>query len=168
MPGYTKAQLVEMEVATAEYAWCRKCRLYWHKRGIRTHKHVGGAKVTVNFHIPPTPKPKKGDVVILHPAYENFLNFLVDGAIKQWQEEQLGAAASMTPPGGQVPARRRRQKKEAIYKKPDYDVYTVEDALAKLGMTREEIMAEFDEVMRRFESTLSRPGATSGTPKVKD
>ena len=160
MPGYTKAQLVEMKVETALYAWCHKCRLYWHKPGIRTRKHVGGAKVIAKFHIPLTPKPKKGDVVIIHPVYERFLNFLIDGAFKQWKEEQLGSVATTMARDRRALAPQTRLRKASTYKKRDYDVLTVNEAVAQLGLTREEIMAEFDEVMLRFEESRQRKGST--------
>lgn len=146
MPGFTKAQLAEQALDAKNYAWCNRCRLYWHKRGIRTHKHVGAAtKIIVKFHIPPTPKPKKGDVVTIHPDYERFIDFLVEGAIKEWQEEQLGGVTSTAPPAAlRAPKRRRRPAREPVREEPDYDVITVDQAIVRLGVSREEIMAAFE------------------------
>lgn len=167
MPGFTKAQLIDKALSVKAYAWCRRCRLYWHKRSIRTHRHVGSAKVIVKFHIPPSPKPKKGDVVIIHPAYERFLNFLVDDAIKQWQEGQFGNAASVTPGDYGMLARQRGRAKGAT-NKPVYDVLTVDEAVAKLGMTREEIMAEFDDILTRYEKALAKLGGPASTPRTPE
>jgi hypothetical protein len=105
---------------------------------------VSTDEMKVQFRAPPT--LRKGCVAIIHPAYESFINRLADLLIKDLLAEQ--AATSVIRPAKRSKPARRASRATT---KPDYDVLTVDEAVAKLSMTREEIMAEFDDVLRRHE-----------------
>jgi hypothetical protein len=124
--------------------------LYWSKRGFGNHRHVGHAKVVVKFHVPPTRKPKKGEFAIIAPWAEDMINFLVDGAIKQWMAEQ-----STSPAKSSSEVRRGRQRKRP-HVKPDYDVLTVNEAVARFGMDRDALIRDFENAQREYAARLQR------------
>ncbi len=139
MRGYTKEQLEAKGAALANYVFCSNCSLYWHKRAFQ--KHLRPA--------PNTPAPKERDIAIIHPAWDRFLGLLVDLAFKHWEEEQEkirrgervetgpgkpGATIDWPPPSPDDP-----------------ELLTVDEAVARLGASREEIGSEFAKNMIPFE-----------------
>jgi len=74
MPGFTKAQLRDAGEDLSGYIWCRNCRLYWRKRGRRTHRHPSARPR----------KPSKRKAPELSPAMKEFLDYLVDEAVVWW------------------------------------------------------------------------------------
>jgi hypothetical protein len=81
-------------------------------------------------------KPER-EVVILHPAHERFIEFLVDTAIKdiiRRQREGLPEPVS-SPPWPELSEDPDRNAPEFV---------TIDEAVKRLGLTREEIMAQFE------------------------
>jgi hypothetical protein len=85
---------------------------------------------------------RKGEVAIIHPAFESFLNFLVDEAVKQWLAEYDPATVAETD----------TRADDADDGVTGDHVFTVDEAVTRLGMTREAIMAEFEEIARRHKA----------------
>jgi len=77
VPGFTKNQLQEAGANIGDYIWCRRCRLYWRRRGTRTHRHAG-AGVREQRPQPPCE---------LTPEAKELLDYLVDEEIKAWLAE---------------------------------------------------------------------------------
>jgi hypothetical protein len=82
MPGFTKTQLVEKALDPERYSWCKHCRLYWSKRSFAKHRRSIQSGDIVKIDVPPMPRPKKGDVLIINPAYERFIDALADLVMK--------------------------------------------------------------------------------------
>lgn len=137
MPGFTKTQLVEKALDPKRYAWCKHCRRYWSRRSFAKHRRSIQSGDMVQIDIPRMPKPKKGDVLILNPAYERFLDALAEIILKDLLER---------PPAKEDDKKTRaaRPPKDARPSKPECDVLTVDQAAARLGVSRAEIMAAFD------------------------
>lgn len=93
------------------------------------------------------PRPKKGDVLIINPAYERFIDALVDLVVK----DLLARPPAREPDKKTRPSRRR---KEARHSEPEYDVLTVDQAVARLGVGRAEVMAAFEKASVPFEVIL--------------
>lgn len=136
MPGFTKTQLVEKALDPKRYAWCKHCRLYWSQRSFAKHERSIQPGDIVKIDKPPMRKPKKGDVLILNPAYEKFIDALADLLVKD--------LLARPPANAGKKASTRRSRKETRHAEPEYDVLTVEQAVARLGVSRAEIMAAFD------------------------
>lgn len=83
------------------------------------------------------PKPKKGDVLILNPVYEKFIDALADLLVKDLLAH---------PPAGEADKKTRssRSGRDGRDPEPEYDVLTVDQAVARLGVSRTEIMGAFD------------------------
>lgn len=79
MPGYTKAQLAKKKLAPAQYLWCRRCRLYWHRRAPHAHKAVSTRKKSRTVANRP-----EDDAKPLSEEEKRFIDFLVDEAVKHW------------------------------------------------------------------------------------
>ncbi len=154
MPGYTKQQLLDRGLKRSNYGWCPTCRRYWHKAGLTRHRAAGHRKLVVEFDMPPSPKPKKGDVLILHPAWERLLNFVVDAAIVPVLERQHAQRDRPKAAEAQTRAKHRQAPRtNEPEPEPEYEVITVVEAMNRFGVTREEIMAEFDEVVREHRAS---------------
>lgn len=139
-----------MNADRSEYRWCRHCKLYWKKRGFATHAKAcnSDTKLVVEISAPPMPKPKKGDVVVLHPAYSGFLEWLADIWLEKEKRRIMSGEGSPTDAAAEKAApnrpARRPTRSPAPPPEPDYEVITVEEAVVRFGMTREQIMARFD------------------------
>lgn len=151
MRGYSEGELRKRHANIANYVGCLNCRLHWHRRVFE--KHINVAAHTRGL--------KRQQIEIIHPAWERFIEFLVEGAVKQVMAEhgytlrpgeRLGRHRSETPP------KTERRRGEPIR-------VTVDEAVARYGFSREEIMAEFDRNKVPFEVELrspsSRPRATT-------
>lgn len=136
MPGLTKTQLIERALDPKRYAWCKHCRLYWSRRSLTKHRCSREPGDIVKIDMPPMPKPKKGDVLILNPAYEKFIDALADLLLKDLLARPPAKADKET--------RSRRSRRDGRPREPEYDVLTVDQAVARLGVSRAEIMAAFD------------------------
>jgi hypothetical protein len=137
MPGFTKTQLVEKALDPKRYAWCKHCRLYWSRRTFAKHRRSIQSGDIVKIDMSLMPKPKKGDVLILNPAYERFIDALADLLVKDLLARPPAREADKQ-------AKSRRMRKDARDAQPQYDVLTVDQAVARLGVSRTEIMAAFD------------------------
>ena len=147
MPGYTKQELAREGLDPKRYRYCRSCRRWWPRRGFKVHQ-ASHQKFVVKIDMPPTPKLRKGEVAILHPAWQQFIDFLVDAAIKDLLRNPSRDV------GDDPPVRRGKRK----IKEPEAhgELITVDEAIKRFGMTREEIMAQFDEEMRRASDGMHR------------
>ena len=134
MPGYTKEQLVAMSADRKQFKWCNKgCKKYWRKRGFASHARACRPRVILEITMPRRPKPKKGDVMIIHPAWENFCKWFVKACIQHLREDHADATQHEGP-----------QEISEEWPKREYETITVDEAMVRYGMTREEIMAKFD------------------------
>ncbi|HKY34509.1 MAG TPA: hypothetical protein VJN18_01105 [Polyangiaceae bacterium] len=136
MPGFTKTQLVEKALDPKRYAWCKHCRLYWSRRSFAKHRRSIQSGDIVKIDMPPMRKPKQGDVLILNPAYEKFIDALADLLVKDLLARPPAKADKKTSS--------RRSRRDGRQPEPEYDVLTVDQAVARLGVSRAEIMAAFD------------------------
>jgi hypothetical protein len=137
MPGFTRTQLVEKALDPKRYAWCKHCRLYWSRRAFAKHRRSVQSGDIVKIDMPAGPKPKKGAVLILNPAYERFIDALADLLVKDLLARPPAREADKK-------AKSRRIREDALDAKPEHDVLTVDQAVARLGVSRAEIMAAFD------------------------
>ena len=157
MPGYTKDQLAAMNADPSQFKWCRKgCKLHWSKRGFASHARACGTdtKFLVNIATPPMPDPQPGDVVIIQPAFEQFARFLIEASLKLERDGQQKLALQgegYRPPAAEAPPaprrgrdRKRRRADAQSLEVPEFDVITVDEAIVRYGLSREEIMAKFD------------------------
>ena len=150
MPGYTKKELEAKGARISSYTYCPRCRRYWHNSDFKKHVAAGHPKVVVKIAMPPARKLKKGDIAIIHPAWQNFIRFAARAMLKRWQREQ---AAGTLPPAP-VPAPARKP-----IRNPGYEIITVEEAVSRFGESREEIMARFDKIMDDFVASHERATA---------
>lgn len=137
MLGFTKTQLVEKALDPKRYAWCKHCRLYWSRRSFAKHRRSIQSGDIVKIDMPMMRKPKKGDVLILNPAYEKFIGALADLLVKDLLERPPARDADKK-------TRSRRSRKDPLHAEPEYDVLTVDEAVARLGVSSAEIVAAFD------------------------
>lgn len=145
MPGYTLDHLEAKHANAANYIGCLNCGLHWHKRSFEKHFNVAPQSST---------KEKTRLVAIIHPAWERLIDFLVEGAIKQWKTDHTEATRGDEPIEEVVPARRSSNKKKAI---DELERITVDEAVARYGLSREEIMADFEGNRIPFEVELRSP-----------
>lgn len=154
MRGYTNEQLEARGMNVANYVGCLNCRLHWHRRVFEKHFNVA----------PPTSAPTKGtQIEIINPAWERFMKFLVEGAVKQVMKEHAdkiarGEPVDMTP--ARPPPTRRRKVNDPIR-------VSVDEAVARYGFAREEIMAEFVKNAVPFEVELRSPPSRRGKRPAK-
>ena len=160
MPGYTEEQVAAMTAANRrQFKWCNKgCRRYWDKRGFASHARTC-PKIVVKIKMPRMPRPKKGDVMIIHPAWETFINLLAEAAFQRLLEERANPTMGSDPDAQAALDASERPKRNGARArpataveerpKPDYETITVAEAMARYGLTREEIMARFDAAAAR-------------------
>lgn len=145
MRGYTKDELEAKSAKLASYIWCNGCRLYWHNRAFKKHLSAGAGGRSSNG------RPKERPVSIVHPAWASFIDYLVETSIKQLMEERADKICSGEP----VEARSQPVAERDVERADDEpEVLTVDEAVARLGVSREEILAAFDKNMVRFEVAL--------------
>jgi hypothetical protein len=147
MPGFTKKQLVEKALDPKRYAWCKHCRLYWSRRSLAKHRRSIESGDILKIDMPPIPTPKKGDVLIINPACERFIDTLVDLVVKDLLARPPAREADKT-------TRSSRKRKEPRHSEPEYDVLTVDEAVARLGVSKEDVMAAFEQATVPIEVTL--------------
>jgi hypothetical protein len=152
MPGYTKQELMAKGASLSNFSWCRKCRSYWSKRSFKNHFESDHEKVIVKMDMPPMPKLKKGDVAIMHPAVEQLLDFVADQIFKDLVAEHAARLRGEPSPTGDAVQRAIEPTAEAEheYKKPDYEIITVDEAVKRFGTTRDAIMARFQRVADEY------------------
>jgi hypothetical protein len=75
-------------------------------------------------------------VLILNPAYEKFIDALADLLVKDLLARPPAKADKKTSS--------RRSRGDGPQPEPEYDVLTVDQAVARLGVSRAEIIAAFD------------------------
>jgi hypothetical protein len=145
MPGYTKDELEAKRAKLANYVGCLNCRLHWHRRSFEKH-----------FDVAPPSKAKSRPVAIIHPAWASFIDFLVDGTIKQLMEERAEKIRRGEPIDADDDAITERHVEHPT---AEHEVLTVDEAVARFGVSREEILAEFEKNKIPFEVELrSGPG----------
>ena len=135
MRGYTKEQLKSKGAKLTNYIFCDNCKLYWHKRIFEKHLR------------PPT---KTRRIEIMSPAFEEFIDFLAEAAVKQWQAEVANGTYKPEPTKN---AKAARVKKSNPKRAPsDHDeLLTVDEAAARFGLSREEILARSEPIWEPFE-----------------
>lgn len=85
MPGYTKAELAKKGVEPTHFRWCRRCRLYWHRRA--RHVHEGEPVAAARAKSRTAANSAPNDTRPLGDNEKRFLEYLVDEALKQWFAE---------------------------------------------------------------------------------
>lgn len=142
MPGYTFDRLMAKNANLANYVGCLNCRLHWHKRSFERHFNVGAPLKT---------KAKSRPLAIIHPAWASFIDFLAEGAIKQWMKDHAEGARADEPIETVVRTRRPSKKETAT---AEHETITVDEAVTRYGLSREEIMADFERNRIPFEVVL--------------
>src|SRR5262249_38516830 len=75
MPG-NKRELIAHGANLNEHRYCACCRRWWPEASLVEHQR---GKAQAGFHVdiqmPSTPRPKKEDIVIIHPAHQRFIEF---------------------------------------------------------------------------------------------
>jgi hypothetical protein len=142
MPGYTKEQLAARGATLSHYMLCDLCNLYWHKRAFKRHLRPA----------PPAAEPKEREIAIVHPSWDNFFDFLTKTAIKHWMVEaekmRRGESFELAAP---------KSSAKIDWPPPsadDPELLTVDEAVVRLGVSREEILAEFEKNKIPFEFTV--------------
>jgi hypothetical protein len=82
MPGYTKAQLTNKKIDLASYDWCRRCRLYWHRRAEHVHSVMSATSTNPVSH--PGSADAAPETKPLGDREKELLDWLVDEEIKRW------------------------------------------------------------------------------------
>ena len=133
MRGYTKEQLKSNGAKLTNYILCDNCKLYWHRRIFEKH-------------LRPT---KTRRIKIWSPAFEQFMDFLAEAAVKQWQAEVANGTYKPEPTKNAKAARVKKSKRA----RPgdDDEVLTVDEAAARFGLSREEILARSELIWELFE-----------------
>ena len=146
MPGYTKEQLEAKGARVSHYTLCENCNLFWHKRVFKKHL------------VPPLQArtTKAREIAIIHPAWANFLDFLAETAVRQLMEERAEKIRRGEPIDDGTSAMPAEKAADSAAEEPE--VLTVSEAVDRLGVSREEILAEFEKNRVPFEFTI--PAAT--------
>jgi len=184
MPGYTKDQLTAKGANVEHYILCPGCDRYWHKRSFRKHCEEGRAKRNPRLEVASADRePRPGDVYVIHPVHARWLNFMVEMAVKSLREEMTAglheaqqspatsrATEAATSPSTARTKRKRGRLTQASHQppEPNYEVLTVDEAAARYGIPREELIAEmgahpmpFSVSMRPERRRSAEPGAAS-------
>jgi hypothetical protein len=93
--------------------------------------------------------PKARRVEVMHPAWGRFMDFLVEGAIKAWFKEQEERRLR-----GEAEPRAAVHAAADPAPEPDADapeLISVDEAVVRFGMSREQILAEFEKHWEPFE-----------------
>ncbi len=98
------------------------------------------------------PRDKAREVAILHPAWQGFLDFLVETAIKRSMDEQAEKMRRGEPI--EAPPAKSKRERKVRPSREEPELLTVEEAVARLGVSREQILAEFDKHRVAFEVTI--------------
>lgn len=151
MPGYTNDELEAKGAKLANYVGCLNCRLHWHRRSFEKH-----------FDVAPPSKAKSRPVAIIHPAWASFIDFLVDGTIKQLMEERADKIQRGEPIDADADAITEKRVERPT---AEHEVLTVDEAVARFGVSREEILAGFEKRMVPFELHLRPPPSRQGEPR---
>ncbi len=124
MPGYTKKQLTSRSANLSNYVWCKICRLYWHRRAFQKH-------------LRPEVPVKRRQIAVMHPAMKGFIDFLAEMLLKEILEERAERARRGEP------IEKGFLATEATVDDDEPELVTVEEAALRLGVSREQILAEF-------------------------
>jgi hypothetical protein len=155
MPGYTKQQLDAKGRNITNYKLCESCRLYWHKRGFDKHL-VAAANTHATGPALSKRDPCRRPIVLIHPALERFVDFLVETAIRSIMEESADKIARGEPVDvdASEPTVLERTPSPST---EEPELVTVDEAVKRFGLAREEILAEFERNIVPFEVELRSP-----------
>lgn len=150
MTGYAKEQLEAKGANVARYILCSNCSLYWHKRVFKRHLE------------PPlqTRAAQTKENAIIHPAWADFIDFLAEGAVEHFMEDQAEKLRRGEPLDDGAPKTSVEKAADAGADAPE--ALTVDEAVARLGISRDEILAAFEKNRTTFEVTI--PAAS---PRVR-
>jgi len=144
MPGYTEEQLEAKRANLANYVGCLNCRLHWYKKSFERH-----------FNVVPTTRGRKArPIAIIHPAWERFYDFLVTTAIKHTVDERAEKVRAGEPIETRIAGRETAEERKTA---DDCETITVDEAVSRFGLSRQEILADFERNMVPFEVTLPAP-----------
>lgn len=146
MRGYTNEQLEAKGLNVANYVGCLNCRLHWHRRVFEKHFNA------------PTKEPPGEAIEIIHPGWAAFLDFLAESAVKRWYADEQERLRRGEPP--KLPVATAEVKTKST--KKAVRTLTVDEAVTQLGLSREEIMAEFTKHAVPFEVVLRSPPSRRG------
>jgi hypothetical protein len=100
--------------------------------------------------------PKARRVEVMHPAWEQFMDFLVEGAITAWFKEQEERRLRGEP---EPHAADHAAVDAAPGPDPDApELISVDEAVLRFGMSREQVLAELEKHWEPFEVEIPAVG----------
>lgn len=93
-------------------------------------------------------------IAIIHPAWERFVDYLVDGAIEAAMDERAENTRRSEPIETDIATCETPETRTTA---DDCERITVNEAISRFGLSRQEILAEFERNMVPFEVTLPAP-----------
>ena len=149
MRGYTKQQLDAKGAKLTNYILCDNCKLYWHRRIFEKHLRP----------------PQTRRIKIWSPAFEEFMDFLAEAAVKQWLAEVANGTYKPEPTKNVKAGRVQKSKSKRVRADDDDEVLTVDEAAARFGLSREEILARSEPIWEPFEFFVPSATRTRKTSK---
>lgn len=153
MRGYTLEQLESRGANAANYVGCVNCRLHWHRRVFERHFNPG----------PETLSSK--EIEIIHPTWARFLDFLAESAVKKWYSDDEDRRRRGEPAKASTAPPTRLETENAM---PTTHILTVDEAVQPLGLSRDEIMAEFERRAVPFEVQVPRAPSRRGKRRTTE